>query len=330
MKISQKIDALLYNCRPTACSLFMSSSCNFRCPHCSRSIIGSSAAKDMTVKVVRRALDVYPELSSFTLAGFGEPTLCQEFVEIVRFLTENRNPPHVITNASNPAPLLACHNVDMSITISLYGYDPSSYQINTGTNSFVDVIENYKKLSSVFARVGFSLVLGRNNWRDLGRYVELFDRINPAFVVLVNHLAYDLNDDESISNILNEDDKFTMNDTMREFINRPYFITQPVFINSRQPALKCRSYNYIINIDGDGAIGGCQRQIGPGKRFGDLMSSNDPFNSIEMIRLRKRCGRELIHDECRYCFGNWVVMDFLADLSRSKFGIFGKLKRKLS
>lgn len=329
MSFAENLERALYKCRPAACTLFMTSACNFQCPRCSRAAVGVTPAKDMNLLVVKRVLEVYPEISNFTLAGFGEPTLCKEFWPVVHQLAENRKAVNVITNGTNPDPLVACRDVDLSLTISLYGYDRVSYLANTGMDVFPEVILNYQKLSGYFRNIGFSVVVGRDNWQNLEKYIELFDRIEPPFVVLVNHLAYDIGDPASVANVLHKEDANLVHEIWERCRQKIYIKKMPVLIDPSKPSLSCRSYAYLINVDGDGNIGGCQRQIGPDSRFGNILSEVDPFNSPEMMRFRKRCGRNLVHGECEFCFGNWAETGFLTALSRSKFGILGKLRNIL-
>jgi len=49
-----------------------------------------------------------------------------------------------------------------------------------------------------------------------------------------------------------------------------------------------------------------QRQVPPDNFFGNILIDKDPYNSIEMCRLRNLVhNKSYPHKECRYCFGNW-------------------------
>jgi radical SAM protein with 4Fe4S-binding SPASM domain len=93
-------------------------------------------------------------------------------------------------------------------------------------------------------------------------------------------------------------------------LKRDYIELKPVYIDIENPSYKCRSYDNIINLDGNGNIGGCLRQIPPSNLFGNIFTDRDPFNSKEMYKHRKlqhTMARTKItpHSECDYCFGNW-------------------------
>ena len=59
-------------------------------------------------------------------------------------------------------------------------------------------------------------------------------------------------------------------------------------------------------MDGDGNIGGCQRQIPPDASFGNIFTDKDPYNSLKMRESREHVHNKTYpHKECRFCFGNW-------------------------
>ena len=329
MTIRENWEKLLFNCRPTACTLFMTHACNFRCHCCSRAVVGAGGGKEMTLEVVQALCRRYPEISAFTLAGFGEPTLAGAFVEIVRYLGATGKSVHVITNGSNPEPLFACGEIDLTLTISLYGLDDRGYAAVTGVPAFSRVIENFRSLQKVFPQTGFSLILDRSSLADLPAYRQLFDRLQPASLVLVNLLPYG-NGPERTEAILTTADAAEISQIRQLFQDCPYLQRLPIPIDPARPEFACLSYNYLINVDGDGNIGGCQRQLGPTAEFGNILVDEDPFNSATMLRLRKRCGTSLLHEQCRHCFGNWAVQNARNRWSRSKYGWLARLVRALS
>jgi len=69
---------------PTSCTLFMTDKCNFKCLGCYRSVIRVKESKEMTLATVQKVLSLYPSINSFCVAGLGEPTLCSNFVDILR------------------------------------------------------------------------------------------------------------------------------------------------------------------------------------------------------------------------------------------------------
>ena len=292
--------------RPIAASLFMTERCNLKCKGCRRSVIGVLKSGEMTLDVVKRLLDIYPNIKSFCIAGLGEPTLNRDFTEIVDYLIEQNKDVDIITNGTNAGPILAIKLSKVSVSISLNGHDEKSYEYYTGTNQFIQVIENFQKIRTRFSNIGFSYILSKANATDLPKVLELCDNLKPTFLHLQNYLAYDIMNANETAKIITVNDIEIVHMIERDIKNRKYFISKPTFINLDKQINRCISYSRVINVDGAGNIGGCQRQIPPNERYGNIFEDDNPFNSKEMERLRQlkqKTGR--YHDECRYCFGNW-------------------------
>lgn len=81
---------------------------------------------------------------------------------------------------------------------------------------------------------------------------------------------------------------------------------RPVYVDFDNPKFNCRSYEYVIKLDGAGNIGGCQRQIPPDASFGNIFRDKDPYNSLKMCKMREQMHKRTYpHNECCFCFGNW-------------------------
>jgi MoaA/NifB/PqqE/SkfB family radical SAM enzyme/GT2 family glycosyltransferase len=291
---------------PVSCSLFMTFSCNFKCKLCRRNVALLVPRKNMELSVIVKLLGLYPKIQYFTLAGFGEPTLCPDFCEIVNFLKENRKYVDIITNGSNIEPFLKLHSEPNSISISLYGYDSESYLKNTGSDGFERVTLNFKKLKSTFKSVGFSFILSKKNYQDMEKIIRLCDVLKPDFLDFHNYLPYSSPDSDRVSNIISLEDNQIIEYIDRVCGNRQYIRQKPQIINMSVPSRSCQSHNYVINLDGEGNIGGCQRQIPPDPAFGNIFSDSNPFKSPKMREIREKIKKkEYPFEECQYCFGNF-------------------------
>jgi len=295
---------------PKTCGLFMTDRCNLKCRGCRRNILGFNNTKEMKLNTVKKLLSLYPSIKSFTVAGFGEPILCDEFVDIINFLTKNEKKVSIITNGTNIKKLekLTC-KVDQ-ISVSLYGYDIESYRLYTRVNAFELVIENFGQLKEQFDNVGFSYILTRENYLDLKRVIQLCDKLKPIFLDLINYLVYDITNKGEIQKIITVQDRKIIKYIDKLCKSRDYIRIKPVYVDFEHPKFNCDSYDLRINLDGDGNIGGCMRQIPPDSSFANIFKEKDPFNSKEMKRLRKlqhtmKKTKIPPHEECNYCFGNW-------------------------
>lgn len=289
---------------PEECTLFMTDRCNFKCSCCSRSVLGVKNFKDMKLEVVQRLLSLYPSIKSFCVAGLGEPTLCPDFVEILDYLAANGKYIGIITNGTDVSKILALGFEPNYISISLYGYNGESYQRHTGVDAFQRVMNNYDKLRYRFNNVGFSYILHRGNYKELETILFTCDRIKPDFLHLHNYLAYDYMDHENTKKILSVSDS-----EIKDYINkickgRNYVKMKPTYLDTKDDQFACSSYNYLINLDGDGNIGGCQRQIPPDPSYGNIFKDEDPFNTSVMCEFRSKVQSNCYpHEECCFCFG---------------------------
>jgi MoaA/NifB/PqqE/SkfB family radical SAM enzyme/GT2 family glycosyltransferase len=292
--------------KPKSATLFLTERCNFNCEGCRRKHIGLNKTKDMTLSTVQRLLFIYPTIERFCIAGQGEPTLCSNFLEITDYLIKNGKSVSIVTNGTNLFKILALSYAPESISISLYGSNRQQYISYTGSDFFEDVVHSFKKLSSRFKNVGISFIVNKANHRELNGILALCDEIKPAFVDLHNYLAYDPDNKDETSKIITTHDTEIIDYINSACNGRGYRINKPIFIDFEKQKLLCRSYSYLINLDGSGNIGGCQRQLPPNPEFGNIFNELDPYNSKNMTMLRKRMFKsQIIHKECFFCFGNW-------------------------
>jgi len=292
--------------KPKSATLFLTERCNFSCEGCRRQHIGINKSKDMTLLTVQRLLSLYPAIERFCIAGQGEPTLCANFLEIADHLIKIGKSVSIVTNGTNPFKILALSYEPDSISISLYGSNRQQYISYTGSDFFEDIVDSFKKLSGRFKNVGISFIVNKANYGELDGILSLCDEIKPAFVDLHNYLAYDPDNKDETSKIITTQDTEIVDYINSVCNGRGYRINKPIFIDLEKQKLLCRSYSYLINLDGSGNIGGCQRQVTPNPEFGNIFNELDPYNSINMTKLRKKMFKsQLIHKECFFCFGNW-------------------------
>jgi MoaA/NifB/PqqE/SkfB family radical SAM enzyme len=295
---------------PKNCSLFMTNRCNFKCRGCRRSVLHVDKSKEMKLDTVKILLSLYPNINYFSIAGFGEPTLCEEFVNIVEFLKKEGKTIHIITNGTNIDKILPLKYRPDRLTISLYGYDAESYLTYTGVDAYNQVIKNFLRLNKQFKKVRLLYILTRKNYRDLDKILSLCDRLKPDFLQLINYLAYDITKDGEVQKIITVKDNAIIEYIDELCKNRNYVKEKPVYIDFEHPKFNCSSYDSRINLDGEGNIGGCLRQNPPDSSYGNIFIEKDPFNSTEMKRLRRlqhtmAKTKKPPHKECNYCFGNW-------------------------
>lgn len=305
-KILRRILRLDNVSTPHSCSLYMTHRCNLKCQGCYMSTIGVKKSNELTVATVQQLLSLYPSIDAFCVAGLGEPTLCSNFVSIVNFLKKNMKFVGIITNGTDSDKFLKLAYTPNYISISLKGYDKESYLAHTGVDTFHKVIKNFKRLQARFKNVGFSYLLNKLNYEDLDKVLLLCDELKPDFLHLTNYLVYDPTVPKEVQKIITTKDSEIIHYINRACASRDYIKIKPAYVDFYNAKFNCSSYDYVINLDGDGNIGGCLRQIPPEASFGNIFTDTDPYNSLTMQNLREHVhNKSSPHKECRYCFTNW-------------------------
>jgi radical SAM protein with 4Fe4S-binding SPASM domain len=293
--------------RPWSCTLYMTNRCNLKCGSCLRQTRGIRTVGEMKLGTVQKMVSSYPSVDSYCIAGYGEPTLCDDFVAVVDFLKMKRKYVGIITNGTNLERLMELRSTPDYLSISLYGFDNESYTAYCGVPAFERVIANYETLRRRFGNVGFSYITNRETYLVLDRILRLCDDLRPQFVHLLNHLVYEANDEEETQKIITVRDTDIIGKIDELCAGRKYIALKPYYIDLEHPGMHCRSYDDVLNLDGEGNIGGCQRKIPPDIRFGNIFQDKDPFNSPEMTKLRKTVNSGCYaHDVCRSCFARWA------------------------
>lgn len=292
------------NTIPTECTLYFTDVCNFNCAGCRRQTVDKPVHKEITLDLVKKILDEYPSLKSFCIAGYGEPTLGKHFTEVVNYLIDNDKYVGIITNGSYTERILQLKKAPNYISISLYGFTNEQYKNYVGAGLFSKVIDNFKKIKERFGNVGFSYFLNKDNYRSLEKVLELCDEVKPAFLNLANYLAYDSIETEDTKKIIKTSDMDIIKYIEEQCGSRKYINARPIYLDEGSLDFECSSYSNTINLDGEGNIGGCQRQIPPSLNYGNIYLEADPYNNLQMQTQRKRINdNQYPHPNCKTCFG---------------------------
>lgn len=291
---------------PPACVLFMTSKCNLACAWCRRKKIGTPKTPDLGLDVLNALLGQYPKVHAFAMAGQGEPTLAREFASVARHLRENGKKLILDTNGVNSKYMEELTGCFARISLSLYGYDRKSFLRYAGVDGFNSVLASWEKYKKIASQTAITIIIDRDRPDELEKTLALCDSLSPDAVLLYNPLCYDPADAPQKAKIIQAKDADAILWIKELAKDRPYHVELPAFPDFERPLNSCRSYCEVINLDGEGNIGGCLRKVLPDKTFGNVFQDEDCFNTPAMSRLRRlqMVGRPA-HAECRDCFGAW-------------------------
>jgi len=291
---------------PRSCLLYLTNKNNLKYIDYYKKNVRLKESNEMKIATIKKMLSLYPNLKVFTITGFGEPTLCSDFSDIVNFLKKKEKFVGINTDGLSFKEFLKLIDYPNYISIKLYGYDKQSYINNTGVDIYSKVIENFIKLKKKFKNVGFLYILNRENYKDLEKILLLCDELKPKYLNLQNYFPYNSKDKKETNKVITVKDLKIINYIDKNCAKHNYVESKPVYIDFDNPKYYCKSYKYMISLDYTGNIGGCLRQILPNIYFGNIYKDKDPFNSIEMKRLRVLMHQNCyIHKECQFCFENW-------------------------
>ena len=69
---------------PQDVNIYQTVKCNFKCTHCMREYKDFSNIPDVTPKIVSNTLNMFPTIRSACIAGFGEPLISNEVINVMK------------------------------------------------------------------------------------------------------------------------------------------------------------------------------------------------------------------------------------------------------
>jgi MoaA/NifB/PqqE/SkfB family radical SAM enzyme len=136
---SKALPAMPETVGPVSINLDPTTACNYACPHCIDFDSLNSRAKHDHQRLVASLQNLIRDgLKSVILIGGGEPTLYPHFVELVRFLKQERMQVAIVSNGSNNAKIVEVAGV-------LSGKDWVRFSLDSGTNETFQAMHRPKR-----------------------------------------------------------------------------------------------------------------------------------------------------------------------------------------
>ena len=287
---------------PRDLNIYQTIKCNFKCSFCSRKYNPVPVVKDFDRDMVVEVLARFP-IETCCIAGFGEP-LCSETVfDVVRRLNEVSIFPSIITNGS----LIMDRWEEISkarllyVNISLNSPVRQRHAGLTGTGAFDNVIEGMENLVSLGKfPVTVSMVVFRNNYKEIPEFIKLVTSMGIKKAVLINSLPYN---EKAVGGILTDKDKEIIEafESMKTLPGAES-ISWPRLLKAAPDGI-CDSPWKSIGVDGNGNITGCRRVKGPCADNGNIIFDSHIWEERYITALRSdvKAGK----GSCEKCFGNY-------------------------
>ncbi|MEW6096678.1 MAG: radical SAM protein [bacterium] len=171
---------------PLSVQLELTNKCNTNCLHCKRYTWPNG--DEMSTDQIKSILDELERLrvQSVTLSG-GEPTLKQDFIDILRYANSKRLNLGVLTNGLEINDALAKALIKYSdwVRISLDGSNLETYQkIRGESRGFEKVIESINNLerakreNKTNCKIGICYSIQKLNIDDVPKMIEFVERLN--------------------------------------------------------------------------------------------------------------------------------------------------------
>ncbi|MBU1213449.1 MAG: radical SAM protein [Alphaproteobacteria bacterium] len=295
---------------PRELNVYQTSRCNFTCTWCRRQHQDLPSARDVEPELLKRALELYPSITSVCFAGFGEPLLSEHLADCVAVAKSLKKQTLLITNGS----LLESTSFDLlcqfdQVSVSLNAESAEAHSLTTGSKDFHEILDTIRVMKETGIDCMLSFVVTRENWARVGLYLDLAQDLDCGVDLLSVLPHYSASRDDRAfwhAALLRDNIESQMwIDKLRKHAWAAHVRTWPTLIGRDRDACPrtCDSMSVSMGINGDGNITACRRVMPPAPETGHL-EDRDPWNGAGCSSARLAFKADGI-DVCSMCFGNW-------------------------
>jgi|WetSurSiteA1Bulk_404760.scaffolds.fasta_scaffold16053_2 MoaA/NifB/PqqE/SkfB family radical SAM enzyme len=293
---------------PQELVIYCTDKCNFKCTFCRRQHDSNSITYgDVQASFIDEYLTRFPSIGGACIAGFGEPLLNPQLIDILKVLRRREKTSGLITNGSlllEQAEAIAGTSPTY-VSVSLNAATEAEHQTITQTDQWTNVIRGIDAGLRNGLHLGISFVITRQNANKIPAMIDLGHLLNVKFIHLLNLLPHSGSASfEFLNSVLTTQCKEMQlidemsKDALVEVWPTPIDLTQP-------NPMRCVSPFTRLGVDGWGSVSGCSRVDGPKKENGHI-DMNNIWNSPHFVNLRMALtGDRPLPDSCKGCFANW-------------------------
>jgi MoaA/NifB/PqqE/SkfB family radical SAM enzyme len=313
--------------QPTHLSFFVTSRCNFRCDMCptmSRKIPKDYAhrhheAADMSVDLLRFVLDRYPNAIRVQLIGVGEPLLNPHLFDLLAECVKRRMIVDTVSNGLE----LDTYIVDIlrsgldRLCVSVNGHTAKEFHRMTGMPETCHsrILRNVEALVSarghkkVQPGIEVSFIVDRVNHVHMLEMIGIGEQLGVDRVAFYNYLPSPYPGFTPEERCLYADDA-AVREGFARLIPRKFRcdVTWPLLLGRPEQGWGvCRWPFSLLQVDGDGNVGGCSIMLLNMHENGNV-KEGDAWNNEHLRDLRRRHLRGRVLWPCEYC-GQRVGVD---------------------
>jgi len=196
-------ELILRPCAPDIRKIYIESTtlCNLNCRTCVRNIWGDGLGNmsGETFDHLAQSLDDLPQLESVTFAGFGEPLIHPQILEMIETMRRRDLEVNISSSGLLLSEKIARGLIRLGverITISIDGVKPETYAGVRGA-MLAQVLNNVHRLNEIKHRLGvvkplvaIEFVALKSNQAEVKDLAELARQLNATHVLVSNVLAY--------------------------------------------------------------------------------------------------------------------------------------------
>jgi MoaA/NifB/PqqE/SkfB family radical SAM enzyme len=294
---------------PISATLSMTTKCSAKCSFCLRQSKTIEQAPDMTIEKIKDLLNIFPSIKSLCLCGFGNPTDCENFDEIIQYLFKNKIGMGLICNGiglKRKIDLLKIYKPNY-ISISLNASNKKDHEEITNTiNQFNDICESIQLCVKNKLVTYLTYVCNTSNIQDIPEFLKLAIKLKVngvhLFNLLPHHLITNQTEEEFLSIVLTDKNQKDINQLKK--LPEAYIVKEwPILITPNEPKRYCKFAWKKLTMNGFGNISICNSIFPPEAMNGNIQDNNIWTNKYCQT-FRTNFLKELPL-ACKLCFRNF-------------------------
>lgn len=310
--------------QPVRLGICTSFECNLACNMCpthSRLVPDNpykyKGAQTMSFELFRDIVDRFANAMIASFIGNGEPLLCPDLFEMIEYARYKRR---MSSSLCTNGVLLRKH-LDRAVTapldiinISMNGHTPEHYEYITGQSPDLwrRIRDNVKALLDACRgrrrtpKIAISVIIDRHTFRTIPDIIEFAENlcVDSVSICQVMPTAAKGRSAKERCVFASDQEARQLLETLHRRPTR-VSVTLPALLDASANTRVCRDAFYSMSVDGDGNVGGCERQLLNVEGNGAYRDP-DVFNNTHFRKLRRALmGLDAeLPQPCRTCYNN--------------------------